>query len=339
MKKNIIKLIPIALVVIALVCGCTTVSKNDQRYAASTLAQPGLPPLSAITGTGTLMPPANPDNFTFVVFGDSQPNFTVVSQIFNQVKSVLKPTPDFALSLGDIVKGEPQVPFDSEPIEKTLKNYLSHAKEAGVPIFNAPGNHELDDVVNTNPWTEMPSQKMQTLYEKVVGPTYGSFDFGNSHFIVLNTEDVPPKGMKGPTPPMEFSYIGPKQLAELQADLDANRDKTHIFVAMHYPIHPLYPKRDSLYGESRQALIELFAKYSNISYVLASHEHYFYNPFDEANVSTVPVFRAGGPTRYLISGGAGAPFWDPSQIWAFHHYLVFEVSGDIVNVTIKRLRE
>ena len=106
---------------------------------------------------------------------------------------------------------------------------------------------------------------------------------------------------------------------------------------MHYPIHPLNPKRDSLYGESRQALIELFAKYSNISYVLASHEHYFYNPFDETNVSTVPVFRAGGPTRYLISGGAGASFWDPSQIWAFHHYLVFQVSGEAVNVTIKRL--
>lgn len=233
MKINMIKLIPIALVIIALACGCTTASVKDQKPEVNSSLQTGLPQLSAITGTGTLSPPTDPDKFTFVVFGDNQPGFTVVSQIFSEIKSGLKPKPDFALSLGDIIKGEPQVPFDSEPIEKNLKIYLSHAKEAGVPIFNAPGNHELDDVVNTNPWTEMPSQRMQDLYERVVGPAYGSFNFGNSHFIVLNTEDVPPKGMKGPKPPMEFSYIGPRQLAQLKADLDANRDKTHIFVAMH----------------------------------------------------------------------------------------------------------
>ena len=337
MKKNAVKIILIVLGVTVPICGCTSASEKKHGSTANTPSPTGLSLISALAGTGTLTAPADPNNFTFVVFGDSQPEFTVVTQIFSQIKSVLKPRPDFALSLGDIIKGEPKVPFDPEPIEKTLRTYLSHAKEAGVPIFNAPGNHELDDVVSTNPWTEMPSQKMQDLYKKVVGPTYGSFDHGNSHFIVLNTEDVPPKGMKGPKPPSEFSYIGPKQLAELKADLDANRDKSHIFVAMHYPIYPLNPERDSLYGESRQALIELFAKYSNISYVLASHEHYFYNPFDENNVSTVPVFRAGGPTRYLISGGAGAPFWNPSQIWAFHHYLVFEISGETVNVTIKRL--
>jgi hypothetical protein len=69
--------------------------------------------------------------------------------------------------------------------------------------------------------------------------------------------------------------------------------------------------------------------------VLASHEHQYYNPYDPNNVMTVPPFTAGGPTRYLVSGGAGAPFWADQpdqppiqpQPWAFHHYLLFEEKG------------
>ena len=125
----------------------------------------------------------------------------------------------------------------------------------------------------------------------------------------------------------------------LKADLDANQDKKHIFIAMHYPIHAHDPARDNLFGASRQALIGVFRKYSNISFVLASHEHQFYNPQDPNNVTTVAPFQAGDPTRYLISGGAGAPFYQGGpQPWAFHHYLLFQVDGSNVTVTINRVR-
>ncbi len=164
----------------------------------------------------------------------------------------------------------------------------------------------------------------------MVGPTYGSFDFGNSHFIVLNTEDVPPPGVQGPGPDSEeeFSYISDLQFSQLKVDLDANKGKKHIFMAMHYPIHAHDPARDELFGESRTKLMKLLANYSNISYVVASHEHIFFNPQDPNNVTTVAPFTVGQPTQYLVSGGAGAPFWHGGpQPWAFHHYLLFEVQG------------
>ncbi|MBI3269158.1 MAG: metallophosphoesterase [Planctomycetes bacterium] len=299
-----------------------------------------LPPMTAMNGTGTLVPPKDPKRFAFVVFGDSQgqEDHPTLRAIFKDMNSEPNPKPTFAISLGDIIKGEPSVPFDSQALEEHLGYSLLLAKLAKVPVFNAPGNHEMDDVVNTTTWLEMPSQQMRAAYEKVVGPTYGSFDCGDSHFIIMNTEDIPPPGMQGPEPPMEFSYVGATQLAQLAADLEANKHKTHVFIAMHYPMNAYDPARDNLFGESRQALVDLFKKYPNISFVLASHEHQFYNPQDPNNVTTVAPFQAGGPTQYLISGGAGASFYSGQpQLWAFHHYLLFEVDGAKVSVTIKRV--
>ena len=291
-------------------------------------------------GTGTLQPEdTNP--FSFVAFGDSQgeTNHPTLKAIFKDLETVT-PKPSFALSLGDIIRGEPSATDDfTAQIEKHLGDALELNKLAGIPVFNAPGNHEMDDWIATE---EKPSKRMRAAYETVVGPTYGSFDYGNSHFIVLNTEDIPPPGMEGPSPEqlkagMEFSYIGKAQLAWLQGDLDANKDKQHIFIAMHYPIYAQHPKRDNLFGESRTALIDLFAKYSNISFVLASHEHQYYNSLDPENYDMVAPFKSGDPTQYLISGGAGASMKYFPLPGGFHHYLLFEVDGENVSVTIKRI--
>ena len=296
--------------------------------------------MPAMKGTGILQPEdANP--FSFVAFGDSQgeTNNPTLKAIFKDMETVT-PKPSFALSLGDIIQGEPSATDDfTAQIEKHLGDALELNKHAGIPVFNAPGNHEMDDWIAKE---ERPSKRMRAAYETVVGPTYGSFDYGNSHFIVLNTEDIPPPGMEGPSPEqlkagMEFSYIGKAQLAWLQGDLDANKDKQHIFIAMHYPIHAQHPKRDNLFGESRTALIDLFAKYSNISFVLASHEHQYYNSLEPENYDMVAPFKSGDPTHYLISGGAGASMKYFPLPGGFHHYLLFEVDGENVSVTIKRI--
>ena len=289
------KNIPNLLIVVALI-GAQTAGINAK-------ATKRFPRITAMSGTGKLAPQADTKPFTFVVFGDSQGEEgpPTLAAIFNDIKTLPDPKPAFAVSLGDIIVGEPTPPINTASIVQELNSALSLARGAGIPIFNAPGNHEMDDRLPNS--TEKPIAQMRDAYVKVVAPAYGSFDYGNSHFVILNTEDLPPKGMVGPGPGKEFSYIGRLQLAQLKADLDANKDKTHIFVAMHYPIYAWSPARDNLYGESRQALIELFAKYSNISYVLASHEHQYYNPYDPNNVLTVPPFTAGGPTRYLVSGG------------------------------------
>ncbi|MBC8554268.1 MAG: hypothetical protein H8D23_32060 [Candidatus Brocadiales bacterium] len=44
------------------------------------------------------------------------------------------------------------------------------------------------------------------------------------------------------------------------------------------------------------------------------------------------LFKAGDPTRYLVSGGAGSGIYVPEEKGGFHHYLIFEVDGDSVSV-------
>ena len=137
--------------------------------------------------------------------------------------------------------------------------------------------------------------------------------------------------------------MSPKQLAQLHADLEANRDKAHIFITMHYPIHakdqgpPDSKWDDRLYPQSREALVEMFTHFDNIAYVMAAHEHLYYNPQAPDDVTDVPSWKTGDPIVYLVSGGAGAPLNDGK--WGFHHYLVFTVDGAQCLCQIGKARE
>jgi hypothetical protein len=347
------RLLKTALTIGALVCvSCTKQSSsgpdtgsNSDRSVAAKVSQPddaqGLPELTAMRGTGTLTPPADPNHFTFVVFGDNRPGKDpqthkvdpqpqAIKDIFQAIHDL---RPAFAISLGDVIAGKPE-PDDPQSLDK-IKNqfdeFLTLAWNAEAPIFNAPGNHEMDDD------QDVPTTRMHKFYEECVGPTYGAFTYGNSRFIALNTEDVPPADIPKPPADEEFSYIGKQQLAQLKADLDQHRDKKHIFIAMHYPIHakdqgpPDSDWDDRLYPESREALVELFKNYNNIAYVMAAHEHLFYLPKDPDNITDVPGWKPGDDIVYFVSGGAGAPL--NKGKWGFHHYLIFNVDGD--NVTVK----
>ncbi len=311
-----------------LFCAGCLYSKTLENVEAK---QEGLPPLTAVTGTGTL-PDSTTDNFTFAVFGDSQGGDearAIISKIFSALHDHRHRRPAFAFSLGDIVKGkDPRDP--AKYIKQKFEEYLQMAATAGIPVFNAPGNHEMDDK------GDIPSEKMHEIYKSTIGASYGSFDYGNSHFIGLNTEDVPPAGTQPPPDGQEFSYISDKQFKQLDSDLSANMDKTHIFIMMHYPMKPQRPQ-NSLNPESLKKLNQILTQYKNISYILASHEHLYYNPQDPDNVTTVSPFKVGDPTRYLISGGAGAGIYVPEDKGGFHHYLLFEVNGETVSVTIHRI--
>ena len=77
-------------------------------------------------------------------------------------------------------------------------------------------------------------------------------------------------------------------------------------------------------------------EHGNIKFVLASHEHEFYNPQDPDNFTTIGLDNADFP-YYLVSGGAGAPMShlnDPEHPGEFYHYLVFDVDGSDISVTI-----
>ena len=190
---------------------------------------------------------------------------------------------------------------------------------------------------------------MEDWYRELAGSVpYGAFTFGNSRFIALNTDDLPGSSCAGTGAQAGVSGkpgkagktakagkaggagkvakagkdkfagdLSTTQLGQLAADLAADTAITNVFILMHRPIYA--PKANSRLTKScRDELETLFAKYPNIRYVLASHEHLFYQPAQLDHPA---------PPAYLVSGGAGAPL----ATGGFYNYLVFTVDGSQVS--------
>lgn len=293
------------------------------------------PQLQPLPETGQLQVPAtNPDNFTFIVAGDNRPHKSTdpvtetTKQVFKQAKDLAVP---FILWTGDTVYGKN--PEDLKLVESEYKEFLAVAKQSNIPIFNAPGNHELDSSKN------VPNADMQDLYVREMGLLYGAFNYGNSRFIALNTSSLFYNDFKNekdkPKETSNLSYINKLQLQLLKEDLDANKDKKHIFIFMHYPIKPRIPD-SQLNPKSTQALLKLFKKYSNISYVLAGHEHLYYNPQAPTDVETSPnLTKKTNRPLYIVTGGGGAPL--QKEPGGFYHFLLFQVIDKEVVVKIVKL--
>src|SRR5205809_129847 len=291
-----------------------------------------MPTLSPLPGTGSLSAPGNPAKFTIVVAGDNRPAKAADKQGHTPKKifaDAQKIAPAFVMWTGDTIFGKD--PQHGKRIHKEYKEFLKIAQTAGVPVFNAPGNHELDDSQNK------PSTQMLQYYISDMGLAYGAFTYGNSRFIALDSEAEPPSGVTGTCSPGTASdventndkfnapgYIDQAQLALLRQDLKNNKNLAHILIFMHHPVKAVKCK-DALAQESVQALEALFQNYSNVSYVISGHEHLYYNPqskgkhgLDQPPNRTDPA----QPPFYLVTGGAGAPLRELPN--GFYNYLVFE---------------
>lgn len=298
-----------------------------------------LPSLSPLPKTGPLVPPKDPNKFTFFVAGDNRPKNAgpePTATVVTFFKIVAKYTPSLVMLAGDTIYGKN--PGNEQLIKQEYAAFCQAAK-GQVPVFNAPGNHEMDDQ------NDVPNAQMQQWYAKYMGAPFGAFDYGNSRFIAINTEEIAPPGLAraagAPTDTpgvrLDPGYVSQAQFDALKADLDANKSKAHIFIFMHHPIKPA-KQEDGLDPICANRLEDLFKNYKNISYVIAAHEHLYYNPQGNNGTSPPPNWTANQPPVYLVSGGAGAPLaGHPAPGLAVFHYLVFTVSGNDVKVIFKKL--
>ena len=336
-KRNQMKLrLYLIAVLLAPLCVAVAEVKTDSLRPASER----FPELSPLPQTGSVVPPMDPNKFTFFVAGDSRPHTEkdpptdAIVKFFNEVA---RHKPSLAVLTGDTVYGKN--PREEKTIQGQYATFLKLAKSGGVPVFNAPGNHEMDDQ------DDVPSAQMQKWYSKYMAQLCGAFDYGNSRFIALNTEEVAPTGIEraprastsvaGKT--LDPGYVSAAQLDALKADLDLNRGKTHIFVFMHHPIKPAQQK-NGLDPQCARPLEALFRQHQNVSYVIAAHEHLYYNAQGKDGTAPPPAWKSNQPPIYIVSGGAGAPLSkSPAPGLAVYHYLVFAVDGDEVRVTFKTL--
>lgn len=302
-------------------------------FAAATTVLPSLPPMS---GTGSLGTPANPSQFTFYVGGDNRPDSgdapsAAFEALIPAMQNAMKTTPAaFVLWGGDIIKGK-----KSSDAKTQYPLVLPWFAKLGVPVFNVPGNHELDkkgsgdchDAADDN-------TKLLDDYTSSVSQPYGWFQYGNSIFIGVNTEEMPGKDSQ---PSGCFNgYVSTTQLSLIQDKIAAVPKGTNVFLFMHRPTqddnsHAMAPDKadkDTNYGRKIKAFVNYVNALTNpnVVYVFASHDHRYYQA----------VAGTSSKTGFIVSGGGGAPLSgcpDSGRPGAYYHWLQVAVNGATVTVT------
>lgn len=245
-------------------------------------------------------PPASPDAFDFIVTGDTHSNRQLVYQtdLFKQMIqewNLLQPA--LAMEVGDLVIGgsADNVPQQWDLFEKTIA-------ACRVPYFSAPGNHDISDALSERLWQER------------MGPTYYAFSYGNTRFLVLDSEEVD-----------ALDQISEKQFAWLKHEIETAR-ATNILLFLHQPYFTSYEdpgKTDEAMAGRWKRMAELFRGHP-VRAVFAGHEH-GYRDFGVRD-GVHYVICAGG-ARF---GGGGVPEG------RFNHYLWVRVRGDQVNWAVMR---
>lgn len=240
-------------------------------------------------------PPASPDAFDFVVTGDTHSNRQLVYQtdVFKGMIrewNLLKPA--FAVEVGDLVLGGSanNVPPQWDLFEKTIA-------ECRVPYFAAPGNHDISDSLSERLWLER------------MGPTYYAFSYGNTRFILLNTEEVD-----------ALDVISETQFAWLKRELETAKAR-NILVFMHQPYFSSYEdprKNDEVWAKRWKRMADLFHG-NPVRAVFAGHRHGYRD------------FGIHDGVRYVICAG-GASFGRGGVAEGrFNHYLFVRVRGEEVS--------
>lgn len=148
------------------------------------------------------------ESFRFAVVGDrtggAQPG--IYQKVLAEVNLL---DPDIILTVGDHIEGYNS---DSTVTNKQWDEYFGLVKDMKAKIYFTPGNHDITD------------NGMEINYRNRVGSPYYSFDFKNTHFIILDVSRSE-----------KYSEIPKEQIRWLESDLEKNKDKENIYVFFHKP--------------------------------------------------------------------------------------------------------
>jgi len=230
----------------------------------------------------------DPDDFSFAVFGDHKGHEFIFEPLLRDVAKNQKLT--FAIELGDLVRQGRRWFY------RRLLNEVE--KNLSIPYLAVIGNHDLYRGSNN--------------YREIFGPTYYSFQIGQTYFIMLDTS-------------ARFRF-DKAQRQWLEAELERSQASEIRFVFAHVPLfdprgRPEFVK--CLSEKDGKDLLDLFRRY-HVTHFFASHIHGYFSGAWEG----VP---------YTITGGAGAGLHGRDPEHFFHHYIKVHVSGDKVEIEVKRI--
>ncbi len=252
---------------------------------------------------------------------------------FEAIDQVNLIRPDFALVLGDFVRGQRR----PGELLSELERFYDALLRLEVPVFLLPGNH--DGYVN-----EIDGLKW---YEDNLGPLYYSFDIGSCHFACLNTYEWPqedrvvmnklvymePRKWQGQVlgagdEDDPATYTG--QLAWLDEDMFSHAGSSLKVMAMHHDPYTPDGRSHSFVnvigfpaflgaggGTGRDALMRIASRHG-VDAVFGGHQH-------QDAIGTVTWENGEGETIYSCQ--TCVYFGEGGSSWHYPGYRLVEVEG------------
>ena len=186
--------------------------------------------------------------------------------IENALAEVVGFEPEFVINTGDLVlesnKGS------AEAIDRWFKYYVSITEPLQTVFHNTIGNNEIAGIQRVA-FTSDDPRFGKYFFKKYFGPTHYSFNYGDFHFIALDTHSPDPK--EDDPDYWSFGKMEPKVSNWARADLEAHQEQT-LVVLNHEPFHfdPNWPFEDNGSRSDDEGLFDEFG----VDYVLSGHTHY-----------------------------------------------------------------
>lgn len=283
------------------------IPSNEYHYQVTSVTLPSEASIFTTAATTS-------DPFRFAVYGDNRTNHDDHQAV---VEAIITTKPDFVVNTGDLLEEGGRLYdwdkfFEIEQI--LLKSY---------PLFPCFGNHE------GRGGGEYLFQGYFSLPESTGSGLYYSFNYGNSHFIIINTEeDISPESG-------QYNWV-----ANDLGAAEGNPDIVHIFACLHRPAYSSGRHGGNEGRPITDTLVPLFEKY-DVDIVFSGHDHDYERCQD-------PELDRDQPegTIYIVTGGGGAPLYsideehklaNPFYIGIFEsklHFCQIDVSGENIEVTV-----
>ncbi len=222
------------------------------------------------------------DRFSALFFGDTQPRD--LREVDYVSRAVVEPLVghsserSFGIVLGDVV-------FDNLDVTEPLARSIGMI---GIPWYYVPGNHDINyDAENDNESNER--------WAKQFGPNYYSFDYGPTHFVVL--DDIVWTSAKNSSNARGgyTAGLGKTQMDWLRRDLSFVPKHQRVVLTMHIPMTEMTDRQ------------ELYRILEERPYALsvAAHTHMQEHRFIDAKDG----WRGKEPHHHIINGAVCGSWW------------------------------
>ena len=263
-----------------------------------------------------------PGPFRFLHFADSGEGSAQQIQLGREMAAE---DVSFVLANGDLA-------YDLATHSSIEDNYYAMYREmmAQVPFFATLGNHEYY-TDSGNPSLSGRAHRAEGVASHEWGRYY-SFDWGNAHFVALDTNA-----------PLERAANGKGGMLQwLEQDL-RNTRKFWRIAFFHHPGYATGKHQDEPEAERVRQHIVPILEANGVHLVFNGHEHTYQRTYELRGGQVVPA-NAGGIV-YVTSGGGGAqPSWSApneriAQSIGKNHFVRTEVTGSSLMLRTRGLSE